>query len=203
MSKTPRPSSIVSGQTEADDLVYKLRRLTTVRELLKLAKSNPAFNVDFDDTAAELSQLSAVASKLMSKGDMSVSLGGAKTIARVRLKVQASRDRATQILNDMRTVHSVSKEFARAGSVWLRQRKSVRAYAQATQNEIIAETLSMITTASERSAVTIDIATTVIFNLDAKTRALDTWLSIWKEYRYTSGTQPGALAGGARPRRNA
>ena len=203
MSKKLLPSSIVSGQTESDDLVYQLRRLNTVKQLIKLAKATPAFNIDFDETESELSSLSMIASKMLSKGDMAVGLGGsAKAVARIRLRVQASRDRATQILNEMRTVHAVSKEFHRAGSVWLRQRKSVRAYAQATQNEIIAETLSVITTTSERSSVSIEQATTVIFNLDAKTRALDTWLSIWREYRYTSGTPPGAMASGARARRN-
>lgn len=189
------PSSTVAGLTVADDAVDELRADPVVKAVLKSFKKNAQFSVNFDAIHAELREITKT-SKSFAPGKIQLNdLTSLKHAAKMRVFTQAQRDRVTEICNEMRSLHAKSHDVWMATTAYIRQSEVLSKFYASAVDPIIYAALREVAVFVDRAESMIDEAMAVIYNLDARTRTIDDWVNINKQYVYMSGMQPGTQSG--------
>jgi hypothetical protein len=186
----------VSGQTRRDDVAEHLRQDAVLVQLRRMTKKHPVFQTDFDAVQSELTVINMRSNKLFREKTLALgSRSSLELIAQARLRIQAERDRCVEILNEMRTVNTLSDELYTTGSSYIRQQPMMKGFTADATSNIIDVALRELTSCWNNSELIIAQGQEVTRNLDAKTRALDTWLGIYREYVFVSGSQAGSQDG--------
>lgn len=183
----------MAGQTVLDDVSAELRQEAVMRMLRKSFKRAAIFSVDFDAIGEELREMSRALSKLFRKqglqlGDK-ISLSSA---ARARQRVQAYRDRATEIGSELREIQAKAYPLYNAGSVYIKQSPLVRRFSIGAVDDIIAVTLQEISGFIDRTDYLLEDVKSVLANLDAQTRTIDSWTWMHREFVFMSGSSIGS-----------
>ncbi len=179
MSKTVAKAA--EEVVEATSVVQDLRgevvinKLIAAFQLAKFAKFDPE---------ALLEELTDIANDAAfdSEGFELDSTDGIADAVKHRFKLQALRDRLVKINQRLRESMSKIGRTYRLALVYLRQHDMVRSLTVKAQDEIAFAALREIADAQDNMKLVMDSVRDTLQSIDDKTRTLDAWFSLHKQY---------------------
>jgi hypothetical protein len=165
--------------------VQILRAEPTVHLLLQRFEKMAAMRMDAEEIALEIEDMMGDV-PLLSDAFPLQGTAGQKSANRARLKIQAIRDRLVSIDGAAhKSLHLVSR-LLKVGTLYLKQQPLVSSKAVKHGDLICEVVLREVTEAKENLHMIRDLAKASLSALDAKSKTLEAWFVLHKQYVFMS-----------------
>lgn len=168
---------------EGTRVVVELRELVLIQQLLKAFRSSKRFQIEED---VLLDELKTIADDAIVKSLRLDGTDGLKEAAALRFAVQGARDRIVAMAQELRAVLLTAHRAYRTGLVYLRQQpQMVGLTAKAADDMamlVLAEVSEFVQVVERLLVETKEL----LANIDDRSRTLDSWFAIHKQYVFMS-----------------
>jgi hypothetical protein len=168
------------------EVVERLRNDTEIFMVLKSFRKRPIFKVDEEALAAEIAILD---DKTNFGAFILGSPSGLKEAGEMRAEVRASRSRLVAISRALRDVHFKASRVYKFCASALRQKDGVSSLTAKNSEEVIGIILREITGTLDTVKRLSEDIKEALTNLDEKSKGIDAWLHLHKEYVFLTLNQ--------------
>ena len=185
MSKLTDASEAV---LEATTSVASLRQDVVIKRLLVAFQ---AANFAKFDSEALLEELTSIANDAAfdSEGFPLESTDGISASVRHRFKLQAHRDRLVSINKKLRESMSKVTRTHRLAVVYLRQNEGIKSLTVKSQDDLLFAVLREIVDTQDNMKLVMDSVKESMTSIDDKTRTLDAWFALHKQYVFMTANR--------------
>lgn len=178
----------VEAVIDAATLVTTLREDVVVKRLITAFQATNFAKFDPEELLSELTDIANDAA-FDSNGFPLDSSEGIAEAAQHRFKLQALRDRLIALNQRLRESMSKASRTYRLAMVYLRQHETVRALTIKAQDDVVFAALREIADAQENMKLVMDSVKDTLSSVDDKTRTLDAWFSLHKQYVFMTANR--------------